>query len=133
LIQSFSSTAAGEVIKFIRANVYAVKHVIEEEKIEAQGELRRSFDVSLHEEDAIEVKTEFERQLKSGFPLTEDLQYVGEQFAERVSLDPAGIVALKTGVIVPEMLKTTLCRLRQSAVQSVVLAPSSCHSSRTNS
>jgi hypothetical protein len=95
--------------------------------------LRRSFDVSLDEEDAREVKTEFQRQLKSGFPLTEDLQYVGDEFAERVSLDSAGIVALKTGVIVPAMLTTTLCRSHQSAVQSVVLAPSPCHSGRTNS
>jgi hypothetical protein len=86
LIQSLGSTAAGEVIKFIRANIYAVKHVIEKENIEAQGELRRSFDVSLDEKDARAVKTEFEKQLTAGFPLTEDLQYVGEEFAERVSL-----------------------------------------------
>lgn len=96
LIQSLGSTAAGEVIKFIRANIYAVKHVIEKENIEAQGELRRSFDVSLDEKDAREVKTEFEKQLASEFPLTEDLQYVGEDFAERVSLCPAVIVNWKS-------------------------------------
>ena len=107
LIQSLGSTAAGEVIKFIRANIYAVKHVIEKENIEAQGELRRSFDVSLDEKDAREVKTEFEKQLASGFPLTEDLQYVGEDFAERVSLYPAVIVNLKSSVIVPALLTPT--------------------------
>ena len=101
LIQSLGSTAAGEVIKFIRANICAVKHVIEKENIEAQGELRRSFDVSLDEKDAREVKTEFEKQLTSGFPLTEDLQYVGEEFAERVSFYPAVIVDWKPSELFP--------------------------------
>lgn len=87
LIQTHGSTAAGEIVTFIRANIYAVKRVIEKEKLEAESELRRSFDVSLDEEDAKEVKKEFEEQLESEFPLTEDLGYVGEEFAERVRID----------------------------------------------
>ena len=63
-----------------------MKSVIEKENIEAQAELRRSFDVSLDNEDAEKVKKEFEKQLKSAFPLIQDLQFVGEEFAERVSL-----------------------------------------------
>lgn len=85
LIDSLGTDAAGEMVKWIRENLYAVKKVIEKEGIEAQAELRRSFDVSLDEEDARQVKREFERQLETGFPLSEDVGFVGDEFAERVS------------------------------------------------
>ncbi|CZR66791.1 related to oxidoreductase [Phialocephala subalpina] len=104
LIEGLGETAAGEVVKFIRENIYGVKRVIEKEKIEAEAELRRSFDVSLDEEDAREVKREYERELESGFPLTEDLQFVGEEFAERVRIDPSAITSLhgaKAGLSTP--------------------------------
>ncbi len=94
LIESFGSAAAGEIVEFVRANIYGVKQVIEKEKIEAEAELRRSFDVSLDKEDAREVKRGFERQLDSGFPLTEDLGYVGEEFAERVRISPTALTCV---------------------------------------
>lgn len=99
LIQGLGSAAAGEVVKFIRTNIYGVKRVIEKEKIEAEAELRRSFDVSLDEEDAKEVRREFERQLKYGFPLTEDLAYVGEEFAERITSLHGAKAGLSTPVL----------------------------------
>ena len=86
LIDSLGIEAAGEMVKFIRENIYALKKVIETEGIEAQAELRRSFDVSIEKGDAEEVRRGFERQLENGFPLSEDLGFVGEEFAERVSL-----------------------------------------------
>lgn len=87
LIDQHGTTAAGEIVEFIQANIYGVKSVIEREKIEAEAELRRSFDVSLNEKDAKEVKKQFEAQLKSGFPLSEHLSFVGNEYAERVSLN----------------------------------------------
>lgn len=86
LIQKYGSTTAGEIGEFIQSNIYGVKRVIDRENIEAEAELRRSFDVSIDEEDARDVKRQFERQLDSEFPLTEDLGYVGEAFAERVRI-----------------------------------------------
>lgn len=103
LIESLGSTAAGEMVKFMRENIYAVKRVIEKEKIEAQAELRRSFDVSLDAEDAKEVKKNFEKQLESGFPLTEDLGFVGREFAERVSLNATEVFRLRC----PQFLQKT--------------------------
>lgn len=91
LIQNHGSTAAGEIVKFVRANIYGVKNVIEKEKIQAEAELRRSFDVSLEKEDAREVKKDFEVQLQSEFPLVEDVGYVGEEFAERLRIDPTEV------------------------------------------
>jgi len=99
LIQNHGSTAAGEIVKFVRANIYGVKRVIEKEKIEAEAELRRSFDVSLNKEDAKEVKREFEEQLESGFPLTEDVGYVGEEFAERITSIHGAKAGLSTPIL----------------------------------
>ena len=84
LIDEVGVPAAGDVVEFVRANIYAVKSVIEKEKIDAEAELRRSFDVALEEEDAGNVKKEFEAQLESGFPLMEEVNFVGPEFAERV-------------------------------------------------
>jgi type II secretory pathway component PulF len=61
-----------------------VKRVIETERIDAEAELRRSFDVPLTEEDASVVTREFEELLQDGFPLMQDVGYVGERSAERV-------------------------------------------------
>jgi hypothetical protein len=60
LIQAYSSTAAGEIVEFIRANIYKVKRVIKKEKIKAEAELRQSFNVSLDKEDAEGMKRVFE-------------------------------------------------------------------------
>jgi len=87
LIQGLGSAAAGEVVKFVRANIYGVKRVIEQEKIEAEAELRRSFDLSFDEEDTRALKRDFDKQFESGFPLTEDVGYAGEELAERVCVD----------------------------------------------
>ncbi|MCJ1390512.1 hypothetical protein MMC18_003372 [Xylographa bjoerkii] len=99
MIRNHGSTAAGEIVKFVRANIYGVKRVIEKEKIKAEAELRRSFDVSLNEEDAGKVKVEFEKQLEAGFPLTEDLGYVGEEFAERITSIHGAKAGLSTTVL----------------------------------
>lgn len=94
LIQNYGSSTAGEIVKFVRANIYGMKRVIEKENIEAEAELRRSFDVSLDKEDAAEVKREFNEQSNSGFPLSEDVGYVGKEFAERVRIDLTAVVFL---------------------------------------
>lgn len=107
LIQNYGSTAAGEIVEFVRANIYGVKRVIEKEKIEAEAELRRSFDVSLDKEDANEVKKKFEEQLQSNFPLTEDVGYVGEEFAERVCIDSTVVTCLYTDVSASKLMLTT--------------------------
>lgn len=99
--------------------------MIEKEKIEAEAELRRSFDVSIKEEDAREVKREFEEQLESGFPLTEDVGYFGEEFAERVSIDPT--------VATCYCSQRVCIRSCQSMAQRRALAPPYCRYGRTNS
>lgn len=96
LIRNYGSAAAGEIVKFVRANIYGVKRVVEKEQIQAEAELRRSFDVSLNNDDAKVVQREFQEQLESGFPLTEDVAHVGEEFAERVCIEWTTMTCLET-------------------------------------
>jgi glycine/D-amino acid oxidase-like deaminating enzyme len=84
LIAVHGKSNAEDIVQFVRANIYAVKRVIERERIDAEAELRRSFDVPLTEEDASVVTREFEELLQDGFPLMQDVGYVGERSAERV-------------------------------------------------
>lgn len=71
---------------FVRQNVYAVKEVIEEEGIDCESELRRSWDVCLDAGEAEEVKKRFAKLKESGMATLEDIETVGEKFAERVSV-----------------------------------------------
>ncbi|KAL4947208.1 FAD dependent oxidoreductase [Aspergillus filifer] len=99
LIDYHGSTDAGEIIEFVRSNMYGVKSVIEREGIKAEAELRRSFDVSLTKDDADTVQQNFQKQLRTGFPLIEDIDYVGEKSAERVTLIHGAKAGLSTPVL----------------------------------
>ena len=59
--------------------------------------------MSLDEEDAGKVKVGFEEELEAEFPLTEDLEYVGEELAERVRIDPKAATCLQTVVVAPRL------------------------------
>ncbi|KAL4789682.1 FAD dependent oxidoreductase [Aspergillus venezuelensis] len=99
LIDYHGNADAGEIIEFVRSNIYSVKGVIEQEGIEADAELRRSFDVSLTKDDADTVQQNFQKQLRTGFPLTEDIGYVGEKFAERITSIHGAKAGLSTPVL----------------------------------
>lgn len=90
LIQAHGRSDAADIAEFVRANIYAVKRVIEKENIDAEAELRRSFDVPLTEDDARVITREFAELLEDEFPLMQDVGYVGEKFAERVCFPQIG-------------------------------------------
>lgn len=76
LIQVYGFGVAGEIVQFIRENIYAVKDVIEKEGIAAEAELRRSLDVCLDEDDANAVREKYEKLRGDGFPLMEDVGFI---------------------------------------------------------
>lgn len=97
-IASFGRSNAEDVVEFVRGNIYAIKRVIEKEDIDAEGELRRSFDVALTDDDARVITREFEELLDDGFPLMQDVGYVGERIAERVGLRGVTMVRCKANI-----------------------------------
>ncbi|KAL4909342.1 hypothetical protein BDW74DRAFT_146409 [Aspergillus multicolor] len=117
LSERIGRDAAGEIVRFVRANIYGVKRVIEDEGIQAEAELRRSIDVSLQDGDAVSVKRGFEEQLRSGFPLMEDVGYIGGEFAERITSIHGAKAGLSTLVLslwpykfVTQLLERTLSK-----------------------
>ncbi|KAL3465255.1 FAD dependent oxidoreductase [Aspergillus heterothallicus] len=116
LIDVHGFAHAGEIVRFIRDNIYAVKEVIEKEGIEAEAELRRSLDVCLDGNDAESVKEYYEWLRGKAFPLMEDVECItGEGNREITSLHGAKI-ALSTPVLslwpykfVTQLLERVLC------------------------
>lgn len=97
-IASLGRSNAEDIVEFVRGNIYAIKRVIEKEDIDAEAELRRSFDVALTDDDARVITREFEGLLSDGFPLMQDVGYVGERLAERVGLRGVTMVRCKANI-----------------------------------
>jgi len=74
-----------ELHAFVRANQYAVKQLVEDEGIQCQGELRRSFDVALDEEGAKEMVEGYKHLKKIGLAGLQDVDVVEGENVNRVS------------------------------------------------
>jgi hypothetical protein len=74
-----------ELAAFIYRQKYALKRVVEEEGLDCEFEMRRSFDVFLDGEQAGEVKSWFEKCLREDHEWTRECCWVGEKEAEQVS------------------------------------------------
>jgi len=76
----------GELWSLVKRNVFALKAVIEEEGIECEAELRRSFDVCLDEKEAENVEKDFEwMRRESGLAGLEELDVIRGKNVKRVS------------------------------------------------
>ena len=62
--QRFGEQAATEALNFSRAHVYAIKKVVEEEEIDCEFELRRSYDVFCNDGEA-EAAVQYVRNRQS--------------------------------------------------------------------
>ena len=81
----FGEGPATEALNFSRAHVYAIKKVVEEEGIDCEFELRRSYDVFCNDGEA-EAAREYVRASQSaGQQWTDDVALVEAEFAEQVS------------------------------------------------
>jgi hypothetical protein len=83
--QRFGEEAATEALNFSRAHVYALKKVVEEEGIDCEFELRRSYDVFCNDGEA-EAAVKYVRDRQSaGQQWTDDVALVDPKLAEQVS------------------------------------------------
>lgn len=78
--------AATEFRQLVHDQIYALKEVVEREGLECEFELRRSFDVFLDEGEAEKARVAFERCRKEGQSWTKEVEWVGKEFVEQVSL-----------------------------------------------
>ncbi len=62
-----------------------MQNIVETEGIDCEFELRRSYDVLLDQAEADRAKEAFSASLSNGELWTRDVDYIGPEFAERVS------------------------------------------------
>lgn len=66
-------------------HIHALKDVVEKEDIPCEFELRRSYDTFSSKSDAQTMKAAFQRCLERGDEWTRNRQWIGEEFAERLT------------------------------------------------
>ncbi|KAL4808788.1 FAD dependent oxidoreductase [Aspergillus unguis] len=98
LVSRNGEADAAALVGFVRRNIYAVKEVIDKEGIQAEAELRRSFDVAIDGSDAENIKEGFRELLDAGFPTMQDVQLVDEH-VERITSVRGAKAGLSTPVL----------------------------------
>ena len=81
----FGEGPATEALNFSRAHVYALKKVVEEEGIDCEFELRRSYDVFCNDGEAEAARQYVQASQSAGKQWTDDVALVGGKLAEQVS------------------------------------------------
>lgn len=85
--QRFGEEVATEALDFSRAHVYALKKVVEEEGIDCEFELRRSYDVFCNDGEAGAARRYVRASQAAGRRWTEDVALVEEKLVEQVSTE----------------------------------------------
>ncbi|EXJ83390.1 hypothetical protein A1O1_07012 [Capronia coronata CBS 617.96] len=84
-IKKYGVKAAVEVSKFEASQVYAVKQLVEKEKIDCDFVLTRACDATLHKGLAEETDRAFAEMVKTGVTDFKDVYHARQEDAERVS------------------------------------------------
>ena len=82
--QRFGEEAATEALNFSRAHVYALKKVVEEEGIDCEFELRRSYDVFCNDGEAEAARQYVRASQSAGRQWTDDVALVEAKLVEQV-------------------------------------------------
>jgi glycine/D-amino acid oxidase-like deaminating enzyme len=72
--------AAEELSAYVKAQVYALKGVVEAENLDCEFELRRSYDVFLNDEDVEHLRSTWRKSVQRGDEWTRDREFLGEEF-----------------------------------------------------
>lgn len=80
-----NAQARNELQAYVHGVVDELKTIVDEEGLDCEFELHRSFDVFLSSSEAEAVHSVYEREKKTGEPWTKYVSYVGEKAAEQVT------------------------------------------------
>lgn len=84
LTKRFGEDAAIEALNFSRKHVYALKKVVEEEGLDCEFELRRSYDVFCNDDEAEAARQYVRASQQAGRQWSEDVDFIEAKFAEQV-------------------------------------------------
>jgi hypothetical protein len=82
----YGAAAAAEVARFEASQVFAVKRLVEKEKIDCDFLLTRAIDATLDPELARESEESYYQLKKAGVAALDDVQFTPKKDAEGVSL-----------------------------------------------
>ncbi|KAK7968914.1 hypothetical protein PG988_007987 [Apiospora saccharicola] len=85
IIKNHRVEVADQFAALVRAQIDALKAIVEKEQLDCEFELRRSYDVFLHADEARELEANWRECLQRGYAWTREHDFVGEAFAERVT------------------------------------------------
>lgn len=80
------------MLDLIRAQPYAIKHAVEEEALDCEFELRRSFDIYLDEQDGGSAAAGFKDSINAGQRWTKEVGHVLQQHIDQVSSLPTSSI-----------------------------------------
>lgn len=81
----YGSEMATKIAQWEASQIFAVKDLVEKEKIDCDFHLTRAVDVCVDEEHALKSKKEFDALLASGEPTTRDVHCAMGKEAEALS------------------------------------------------
>jgi len=85
LAEKHGAAAADEFAAFVIDQIYALKQTVEQQDIDCDFELRRSYDVFLDDAEAEAVEKGFRASLEKGHKFTRDRHLLVGEMAEQVS------------------------------------------------
>ncbi|KAK7941370.1 FAD dependent oxidoreductase [Apiospora aurea] len=85
IIEEHGLQAAEQFAALVRAQIDALREVVETEQLDCEFELRRSYDVFLNADEAREMESKWRESTQRGDKWTREHDFVGEKFAERVT------------------------------------------------
>ncbi|KAK9792851.1 putative FAD dependent oxidoreductase domain-containing protein [Seiridium cardinale] len=112
-IKKFGVKAAVDIANFEASQVYAVKELVEKEKIDCDFTLTRACDATVHEGLAKETEEAYMELVKSGVANLKDVHYTARKDAERVSgvKGALGCFTFTAGHVWPYKMVTHLLKL----------------------
>jgi hypothetical protein len=91
----FGEEAATEMLNFSRSHVYALKKVVEEEGLDCEFELRRSYDVYCNDDEADAARQYVRTSQRAGQQWADDVDFIEARFAEQVSTVELSMIRLR--------------------------------------
>ncbi|KAJ4293540.1 hypothetical protein N0V90_008823 [Kalmusia sp. IMI 367209] len=84
-ISKIGPDAVDELHAYVQGVIVGLKDIVEEEELDCEFEMRRSFDVQLHDEDSTSLKEVYQKSRKAGHTWTKDVGWAPSGYVEQVT------------------------------------------------
>jgi len=96
-VSKFGDKTVNELQTYARGVISGLKEIVEEEELDCEFELRRSYEVTLDAKESTSLREGFEKSRKEGYAWTKEISWAPERHVEQVTSVKGG----KSGCSVP--------------------------------